>query len=479
MASLTFFSLKNTSACTALILSLMFFSQALLPPAAHAGLFGDFTVEDERELGQKYYTLIKSRYPVVEDPEIVGYITDVVNRVADTLPPIPYDITTTVIRNNSINAFATPAGYVYIFTGLVQEFDTESELAGVIAHELAHVTQRHVAKRIEKQQIAQLGLLAGMLAGFFLGQGGGENQKNAGTAVMAGTLAGTTSAMLKYSREDEREADQVGMNYLTSAGYNPHGMSNAFKKIRHKQRLSGSSIPPYMSTHPAADERISYLDGRIQRLPDVKRNPRIDNSRFSRIKTLVTSRFGDADKSLSIFSDTDTALANMGRGIVHLRKKRVAAAGENFERAVELAPNDPLILREAGRYHYKVGDAQKAQAYLFKAALKNPDDLIALFYLARLEADKGKTKQAVKYYKRILKQIPEDSEVHYHLGRTLGESGDAFGGHLHLAYWGLYSLNQKQAKTNLARAKKFAKTEEENKRLAKLEEVFKSRAEFW
>lgn len=459
--------------CLALLLA--------FPPQAFAGLFGEFTVEKEKELGKKYNTLIKAHYPIVEDPEIVGYIKSVVDRVAAVLPPQPYPITTTVVRNGSINAFATPAGYVYVFTGLITEFEHESELAGVIAHELAHVTQRHVAKRIEQSQLVQTGMIAGILAGMLLGSGGSDSQAEAGEALIVGSMAGGSSAMLNYSRIDEREADQVGMNYLVDAGFVPTGMQHGFKKIRHKKFLSGSSIPAYLSTHPGVDERIGYLDDRIRRLPEDIKTRKHDDERFKRVQTLVRARFSDKDAALNTFRNGtgDPALDAMGMGIVQARENRSAEASKAFEVAIKLAPNDPLVLREAGRFNYQQGTASLAERYLTKAVLLNPDDLMALFFLARLMDDKGYSDRAVSYYKRILETLPEDSEVHLFLGRTLGKSGKTFEGHLHLAYSALYSLNRKKIQMHVEKAESLAETDEQKKQFEDLKAAVDERAEFW
>jgi len=453
----------------------------LTPVAVQAALFGSFGVKEERELGKKYNTLIRSRYPVIEDPEVVSYVRDVVDRIYAQLPPQPFERDITVIRSSTLNAFATPGGYVYVFTGLITELEHEAELAGVIAHELAHVSQRHMAKRIENMQYVQMGMLAGILAGMFLGEGAEGNQGEASEALIVGSMAAGSTAMLNYSRIDEREADQVGMNYLVEAGYKPQGMVGAFQKIRRKQFLSGSTIPQYLSTHPDVGERIGYLEGRVGNLDPQVRDRGWDDKRFGRVKTLVRARYADSDAALGAFAsgEGDPALRAMGRGVVYSRRNQIAEATAAFDEAMALAPEDPLVLREAGRFHYTSGDAAKAGMYLTKASIMNPKDLMALFFLARLQADKGQTQRAVGYFERVLATLPEDSEVHFHLGRTLGESGDSFGGHLHLSYAGIYSLEKKQADFNLKKARELAKTEAQKKDLEKLEAVYKSRAEYW
>src|SRR6056297_2966834 len=193
-----------------------------------AGIFGDFTIRDEVELGRKFNMMIRSSMPMIEDPVVAGYVRDMVQRIARGMPPQPFALEPAVIRNGALNAFATAGGYVYVFSGLILNADHEAELAGVVAHELAHVSQRHIAQSIEQSQLAGLGTLAGMLAGAFLGTKSSE----AGQAVMFGALASSRAAQLKYSREHEEEADQVGLHYLMEARYPPQGLVDAFQKIR-------------------------------------------------------------------------------------------------------------------------------------------------------------------------------------------------------------------------------------------------------
>lgn len=131
----------------AVILSFALFLQGAIP--AQAALFGSFGVKDEKELGRKFDVLVRSRMPLVEDPEIKGYIQSIVDRLSKTFPPQPFPFTANVLLHNSMNAFAVPGGSVFVHTGLIMQLDHESELAGVLGHELAHVTQRHIATRME------------------------------------------------------------------------------------------------------------------------------------------------------------------------------------------------------------------------------------------------------------------------------------------------------------------------------------------
>src|SRR5690606_26767390 len=150
-----------------------------------------------------------------------GYVESLVDRLVAAMPPQPFPIKTTVVRNVALNAFASAAGHITIFTGLIANMDSEDELASVIAHELAHVSERHIAKSIEKSQLVGAGSLLGILAGVLVGsQGGGDG---AGALVL-GSVAGARAMQLKYTRENEKDADQYGLGYLVDAGFSPSGM---------------------------------------------------------------------------------------------------------------------------------------------------------------------------------------------------------------------------------------------------------------
>ena len=448
----------------------------IFPPFLFGALFGEFTVKDEKELGRKFDILVKSRMPLVEDPEIKGYVSDLVNRLVAVMPPQPFSLHSEVILHNSLNAFAVPGGSVFVHSGLILNLEHESELAGVLAHELAHVSQRHVAKRIEQMQAISVATMAGVLAGMLFGGG------DAKEAVMAGSIAAGQSALLNYSREDEREADQVGMNYLVAAGFPPTGLGKGLEAIRRNRWYGGGSLPPYLSTHPASEERIGSLDARVERLSSLIRSRLEDDSRFLRARMLLRARYADPETALAHFSSGKAELScldKLGRAISLERLNRIPEAAEAFGQALACGGIDPLWSREAGRFYFKQGDYKQAGKYLQYAVLRQPNDLMALFFLARLLGEQGEQAQAAKYYERILLRLPEDSEVHYHLGRILGESGNYFQAHLHLAYSALYGNNKKQLVFHLDKARALASDKEQKAQLEVLEKMHGERSEFW
>ena len=440
--------------------------------------FGSFGIKEELELGKKFSILVKSRMPIIEDPEITNYFRGLLARLTENIPPQPFPFEINVIVQNSLNAFAVPGGYVFVHTGMLLELDHESELAGVMAHELAHVTQRHIANRIEKSQKIQVMSILGMLAAAVAGTAGGGSELSSG--LMTTSMAASQAALLNYSREDEREADHMGLIYLTDAGYNPEGMVGSFEKIRKKKWESGSNMPAYLSTHPAVEERLNYLGSRIASLPADLAARQNDDRKFHRVQVLVRSRYSDEKAALAYFKkQEESALTLLGKGIVYARMNKVKEATAAFDKALKAAPKDYLILREAGRFHYTKGDTNKAVMLLQRAAVKNPNDLMTLFFYARLLNDQGDTKTAAGYYQKILKALPEDSEVHFFYGKMLGQNGDEFKGHLHLAYSALYRNDKKKSAYHIKKAEALASNQKQKDAIELINKQRSERAEYW
>ena len=162
-----------------------------------------------------------------------------------------------------------PGGQIFINSGLFEALNSEEEIAGIIAHEISHVACRHVSERIERSKKIGLATLAGVAAGILMGATGSGAAASSATAV--GSMAAAQTATLSYSREDETQADQRGLDYLTKAGYSPKGLLAALTKIRSRQWYGRDQIPTYMMTHPAVEDRITFLGSWIEANPSIIR----------------------------------------------------------------------------------------------------------------------------------------------------------------------------------------------------------------
>ena len=464
-------TLKKILRGVAMAALLAFCCGTLLPSRAQAFFFGGVTLKDEKEMGRRFDAMVRSRMPVIDDPEVSQYVNGIVQRLVRAMPPQPFTFTTGTVLYNALNAFAVPGGYVYIFSGLIMQLNNESELAGVMAHELAHVTQRHVASRMERAQFVSVGSLLLAVAGIALGGPGG------GAAAVSAMSAGQ-AAMLNYSRADETEADLIGLQYLVAAGYPPSGMTGGFKVLRQKSWMSGVNVPAYLSTHPDLSDRINGLQARISHMPAAVRGRAADSARFRRVQTLLWARYGDEQAALQRFSGKD-GLSLMGRAIVLARRNDIPGATQTFDAALSALPADALALREAGAFHYRKGDIVRAETLLRGAIRRDPHDYMALFFLARLLDESGRAAQAAPYYADVLRRLPEDAEVHEAYARSLGGNGRTADAYRHLAYSAIYANRKKQAERYVQQARERAATAAEKRAFARLETVYKERKELW
>ena len=284
--------------------------------------------------------------------------------------------------------------------------------------------------------------------------------------------------MLNYSRIDENEADHIGLQYLTAAGYPPAGMAGGFKVLRQKSWMSGASVPAYLSTHPDIGDRINGIMARVTGMKQTVRDRRVDNSRFLRVQALLWGRYGDDQVALQRFSGKD-ALSLMGRGMVYARRNDVVQAAKSFDAAVAAAPADPLVLREAGAFHYRKGDMSKAEPLLTRAMQLDPRDYMASFFYARLLDETGRAAQADRYYKDVLRRVPEEADVHEAYARSLGRSGRTGAAYVHMAYSAIYANRRKQAKRYVEEARAKARSAADAPLLKRLEAVYKERKEMW
>ena len=457
----------------------------ILAPAgvARAGIMGPdkLTIRDENKLGAQFDQIIRSQMPMVGDTYITSYVDKLVQNVVMAKRPMPFHVKSAVVANPILNAFAIPGGYIYVFTGLIQEVTSESQLVGVIAHELAHVSQRHVAQRIEKQKKIGMLSMVGTVAGIFLGVAGGKGSAKMGQALAMSSQGMATAAMLTYSQQDEQEADHVGMNSLVGAGYNPMGMPETFE-IMMKNRWfdSGSQMPSYLSTHPGLADRIIYLKDRIKRMPATFTERKDDNTTLHKVQCLIRAKMSSATTAKAYWDSKPeseyTAMDYVGKGIVMERLKDRSEATACFDKALKMDGEDPLVCREVGIFYVETGKQNEAFKFLQKALIKNRHDALGLFYLAKLQAQIKDYTRAAANMRTVMAMVPEDSEVHQSLGMILGESGDTFGGNLQLAYAALYSNDTRRANYYREQAATAATTDAQQKELQALDQAIKLRA---
>ncbi|MGH8745795.1 MAG: M48 family metallopeptidase, partial [Burkholderiales bacterium] len=286
----------------------------------------------ERRLGESIMRDIRRDPDYVEDPEISDYLNTLGDKLVNALPGANQDFEFFAVRDPTINAFALPGGFVGVNTGLIRIADNESELASVLAHEITHVTQRHIARLLSQEQQMQLPTMAALVAAILLGNS--RPDLAAGAAAAAG--AGNVQAQIRYTRGFEEEADRIGFQRLVAAGFDPQGMPDFFKKLqRYTQFSDDGSIPTYLRDHPVTTERIADAENRAAHVPY---HQHADSVEFGLVRAKLRAQSGDAGDQVTYFRDAlrdrryaSEAAARYGLTVALLR------AGQAAQAAAQLA----------------------------------------------------------------------------------------------------------------------------------------------
>jgi beta-barrel assembly-enhancing protease len=392
------------------------------------------TYEEEKKYGKQIYREIIQAVPVNNDPYI-SLSADSIKKKLEEKAMIPFPVTLTIIDAESIDAFATMGGYVYITTGLIGMCDKEEELAGVIAHEFGHVKKRHIAKRMEKEKYVNIGMVTTMLLGMLVG--GGSTPE----AIITSGMAGAQAMSLKYSREDEEEADREGSMIADKAGYGGLGSAAFLKKLR----TAGTEklLPQYLLTHPYHEARIIFLENMWE-----KNKVTVDAPLFPYLALRAqilhkSSRVGGDDIVINRYlKDKADPVNNYGASIVYSLKgntdESIRVASENK------SPFKNLFLGEMYANARKFSEAVDV--------LKNSTDPVSLFLIAKAYEGQGKHEMALSSLTKIVSYGSVFPEIYYRLGMLYGRTGEEAKGYDYLGRFYVETGKLSLAKTNLEKA---------------------------
>jgi beta-barrel assembly-enhancing protease len=243
-----------------------------------------YTPQQDVEIGREAAAEVRKQYPIISESQIRAYVERLGDRLVEAAPreflnPV-FEYSFTPVNLKDINAFALPGGPMFVNRGMIEAATSEGEVAGVMAHELAHVLLRHGTANATKAQGFQIGALAGAIAGAVIGGGLGE-------VISQGSQFGLGTWLMKYSREYERQADIVGVQIMARAGYDPRDLAHMFETI---QRQGGSGGPEWLSSHPNPGNRTQYIN---QEASQLRVGPRPNDSGFQQTRSRL-SQLGPA-----------------------------------------------------------------------------------------------------------------------------------------------------------------------------------------
>ena len=428
------------------------------------------TIKEEEEMSREVMKVIIKHYEVINDPLIVNYINQMGQKIVSALPPQPFDYHFYVIKNDAYNAFATPAGHVFVNSGLLEAMENEEELAGILSHEIAHVVCRHISQQIERSKKIGIATIAGVAAGILLGIGGSAA---AAQAVTMGSAAAGQSVQLSYSREDEFQADQIGLICLTKAGYNGEGLLSMLQKLRSKRWFGPDQIPTYLSTHPGTEERMVNIDTWLEQ--NKKTKAHIATYNFARVHTRLVAVYGDKSVALRKFeaevkNHPEDPLAQYGYGLILARAGDRKDAMGHLKIALEKNAFDPYMLKDLGRVYFLDGRYQEALNMLESAANVSSNDPEVFFYLGRTQMELGRLHDAAITFEELIAKKYDYPLAFYSLGETYGKLGRLDEAHYCL---GIYYKKKNDLKNALFHLKRALENVSDPDKREKIEKMLK------
>lgn len=398
----------------------------------------------EDAIGRSIVNELRRSNLIIDDPEITEYIQNLGSRLVAGSGNTQVQFDFFVVRDDTVNAFALPGGYIGVHSGLIARTGTESELASVLAHEVAHVTQRHIERRYQAGSGMNAKSLAILLGAIALAAAGAD-----GDEVMGGLMLGQGMAIqeqINFTRSQEYEADRVGIEFLADAGFDPRGMVDFFGTMQRMQRIQNSRMPEFMSTHPLSLSRVTEAVQRAQKIKPV--GPVTESRNYPLIKARLGVLSGADPLKFSV-GDEDDAAFRYARGIALIENGSAESAVGIFH---ALLQEDDTIIA----YHVGLGRALAASGHFVEAehVLRQslqlfPDNVPVGLALASALQRADKPQEGLKVlrdlfnrrdpepeYIRTMAQVAaaagETAESHYYMSEYYLRTGDLYSGRVQL-----------------------------------------------
>lgn len=300
---------------------------------------GIVSPEQEHQLGRAWLSLLRWQVPQLSDPLLKDYLERSVYRLAETSQLQDRRLEFVLLDSPQLNAFAAPGGIIGVNGGLFLHAQTEAEYASVLAHELAHLSQRHFARGLEAQKRMQLPLMAAMLAGVVAAAAGAGD---AGIAAIISTQAAAIQSQRRFSRQNEQEADRIGIINLERAGYDPRAMPEMFGRLMRQYRYD-QKPPEFLLTHPVTESRIADTKNRAEQYPDTGVE---DSLRYQLLRARVELKFEStpgvsAKRFRAMLADDPTLdAARYGLALAQMKSGQLQEAATNLESLLAKEPDD-------------------------------------------------------------------------------------------------------------------------------------------
>ena len=409
----------------------------IVPRALAEGLpdLGDsaqssFSSVDERRLGDEIMREVRADRSYFDDAEATDYIKALGRRLATRGAQTRQDLDFFLMEDSQINAFALPGGHIGVHTGLLLAAQSESEVASVMAHEIAHVTQSHIARLIGQQKTSAIMSLAGMALAVLASRSGGD----AALAAASFGQAGAIQNLLNFTRDHEREADRVGLQTLEGAGFDVRAMPVFFERLQRATRVyEGGSSPSYLRTHPVTSERIADLQNRIDRLPYKQVADSID---FQLVRAKLRAMLDAPAQARAYFKESlsegrysSEAASRYGLVASLVRLKDYAAAKSEYETLRRVAGAHPMIDTLGCRIRSAANEVESAVACYRDTLRAYPSHRGATYEYAELLLQARRADAALAVVGSRLQSSSEDPKLYLLQARAYALQGKRLAQH--------------------------------------------------
>jgi beta-barrel assembly-enhancing protease len=384
-----------------------------------------FTPQQEKALGNNIMAEIRAYKDYDDDPEVVDYLNSLGNRLVANSTDRGRAFEFFLMRDNTLNAFALPGAFIGVHSGLILAAESEAELASVLAHEIGHVTQRHIARQIAGQERSGWATLAALALAILVARSNAQ----AAQAAVAGAQAAAIQSKLNYTREYEREADRTGVELLSKSGFDSRGAVSFFERLQRANRIYETNAPQYLLTHPLTSDRIADIQNRVDQLPAKRSTDSLD---FQLVRTKLRALFHPAKDALRYFeglrletqsNNSDaTVVANYGLATV-LRRMNDFAGAEKAVTAARKKTSNALTENLAAKIKRDLKDPKSA-IEIYQAGLKRFGDSRALSYgFAETLIETNDSKQALAFIADRLLITSSDPDLYDLQGKAYAAQG--------------------------------------------------------
>jgi predicted Zn-dependent protease len=379
----------------------------------------------ERRLGKEFMKSVRESLPVIEDPLLTDYLESLGNRLVAASGTGSGKYSFFLIDDPMINAFAGPDGHIGVFSGLVLASGSESELAAVLAHEIAHVTQHHLTRMLEDQKRLSIPATAALIAAAILGA---QVNADLGIAAMAGVQAAAAQRQINFSRENEKEADRFGIATLAAAGFDPYAMPGFFERLAKATRAYESDAPEFLRTHPVTANRTADALGRAA---NYGHRQRPDDLRFHLARARLRElSFSNPQKAVAHFRSQlrgkryrNEIAARYGYALALTRTGQIAAARTLAGELLAKHPNQLELVILQARLDSKKGANDQAVTTLRTAVGLRPSNIPLRIAYADILMESGHPERALKTLEDVSRRRPGDTLIYQKMSDAALKSG--------------------------------------------------------